>query len=287
MPQGQMTYLAARADAALSKPFAYFLYGVAAAGDSQRAKALVKALDLMNEAGPLNLFQVADLQTEGLVISQFKDAAKASSAQLQLFKALVDGETFNNIPTKKAAVQEGHQKHRGFTLHHADLVWDFEKLIENQPLGGKEAAEAMRKMMGDGMKTWFGTDGKVLAQVMAKDWAGAQKRLDAYLDGKATIGKELAFEQTRKQLPTQANVLLLYDVPLLARNMATMMSTMFGALGQGELKLPAQKEKPKPIYFGAALTMQAEQFLVDVWVPAKAVYEVQKLLDPILQGFGG
>ena len=287
LPPGQMTYMASRAEAALNKPFAYFLYGASAEGESKRAKALSKALDLMSEAGPLDMLQAADLQTEGLVVSRFQDAAKASQAQLQVFKALLEGETFNNVPTKKAAVKESDKQHRGFTLHHVDLVWDFDKLAESQPVGGKEAADAMRKLMGDGLKIWFGSDGKMLAQVTARDWDTAQKRLDVYLDGKSAVGTEPAFRETRKQLPEQANMLLFYDVPVFARNMATMFSAMLGAFGQGEAKLPPAKEKPKPVYLGVALTLKAEHILVDIWVPARAATEVQKLLDPLFQAFGG
>ena len=55
-------------------------------------------------------------------------------------------------------------------------------MMENSP-GGKQMADAMKKMMGEGVNSWFGSDGKVYVQVTAKDWEAARRQLDEYLDG--------------------------------------------------------------------------------------------------------
>jgi hypothetical protein len=287
LPPGQMTYSAVRAEPALVKTFHPFLLGVMVDPASKQGAAVQKAVDLLTEAGPQGMLQTVNLQQHGIGVSRYKDPAKAVQAQLQLFQTISNIESYNQLKLKKATIKPDDQKHRGFTLHHADLVWDFEKMLDAAIGGGKEFEEAMRKMIGDGVKIWFGTDGKTVVQVSAKDWAAAQKTLDDYLDGKKRIGDDAAFQEARKQLPGQTNVLMLYNVPELMDSIRTMIGTMFRATGQGEIKLDPAKERPKPTFLGLAITLKAEHASLDVWIPAATAREVQKLIEPFLQVFGG
>ena len=52
---------------------------------------------------------------------------------------------------------------------------------------------------------------RLKSAVPAKDWAGAQKLLDGYLEGKATVGAHAAFRDARKELPAEATFLSLID----------------------------------------------------------------------------
>ncbi len=287
LPAGQMTYMAVRAEPALTRAFAPFLLGVSGDPAGEQGKRMQKVLDLFEQAGSESMLQTSSLMAHGISVSRYKDPAKATAGQLELFQALTASGSYSSMQLKKASVKPDAQKHRGFTLHHAELVVDFEKMAEAQAAGGKELAEAMKKIVGDSIQVWFGTDGKLLAQVTAKDWAEAQKLLDSYLDGKVPVGNDKAFQETRKQLPTQTNVLMLYDVPQFMESMRFMFGVMFKALGQGEIKVEPPKEKSKPTYLGVAITLKDEFIGLDVWIPGSTAREVQKLIDPLIQAFGG
>lgn len=287
LPAGQLSYIAMKAEPALVKAFGPLLSGVWAESGSKQAEAIKKALELTEQSGLEMMLQTANLKTEGLVVTRSKDPAKSAQGQLQLFQALTAAESYSQMKLKKATVKPEAQKHRGFTLHHIELVWDFEKMMADNPLGGKEMADAMKKMMGEGLNVWFGTDGKLVVQASAKTWAEAQKSLDNFLDGKSPVGKDAAFQAARKELPAQANVLMLYDVPQLMESLRTMFTTMFRALGQGEVKVEPAKEQAKPFFLGVALLLKAESVAADVWIPAPTAREVQKLIEPLMQAFGG
>jgi hypothetical protein len=286
LPAGQMAYTALRLGPALGKVLQPLLLGAVADPDSEQGKAIRQALEQIAAAGPRALLQAQSLGGEGILVGQYADPAKAAQANLALFRALKEGVNFNSIIIKQAEVKPNAQKHRDFQLHHAQLVWDYEKMAEGQP-GGKEVAEAMKKMLGEGTEIWFGTNGKVYVQVAAKDWAKAQSYLDAYLAGKTTVGQAPAFAAARKQMPAQGTMLALYDVPQSARAASEILGAVFKGMGLGNPGQAPAGGPGKPSFGGAIVTFQAGQASFDVWIPGAAVAEVRRQVEPLLRGMRG
>src|SRR4029077_20199413 len=100
--------------------------------------------------------------------------------------------------------------------------WDFDKALEQfggVGGGGDEVKKALTKLIGEGINTWFGTDGKQFLTVSAKSWDDAKEQIDAFLDGKETIGSVKAFATSRKQLPGDATMLAPVDAGRFAFDM--------------------------------------------------------------------
>lgn len=287
LPSGQLSYVASRSEPALSKALNAFTMGIFADPNTENGKAIEKAMLILEEAGGQETMNSANLQSHGIAVHRFTDSAKAVQGQLQLFQAIAAGKKYSSMQLKKAAVKPDAHAHRGFTLHHAEMVWDFEQMAANLPIDGAKLAEAMKKIMGEGINVWFGTDGKNLVQLTAKDWPQAQKILDDYLDAKSVVGKDPSFQEARKNLPGQANLIAYYDVPQALESIRMGMAATLGALGQGGPKFEPAKEKAKPIFFGVALILKPEHAGIDLWVPAAAAREVQKMVESLMGAFGG
>src|SRR5262249_39179029 len=150
----------------------------------------------------------------------YADPAKGMDAQLKLIEAMGAGTTFQSGALKeKPKVQPKAEKYKGFELTSVQLTWDFDKMMEQA--GGaqqlpeeakKQMVEMWKKLLGEKMNYWFGTDGKVVVQVIAKDWKAAEKLLDQYFTGKDTVGAVQAFADARKEMPADATMLVLVDL---------------------------------------------------------------------------
>src|SRR5262249_540075 len=148
------------------------------------------------------------------------DPAKAAEAQLKMFRALGEGATFQNAAIKgKPEVQENAESYKGFKFHYARIVFDLDKLAEAIPAGGDAVKKTMKKLLSEDLKSWFGTDGKRYVTLIAKDWTAAKSVLDNYLNGSPSLGSDPAYAATRKQLPSEATVLMLADAGKFAQAM--------------------------------------------------------------------
>ncbi|HEV3204938.1 MAG TPA: hypothetical protein VGY77_11165, partial [Gemmataceae bacterium] len=213
-----------------------------------------------------------------------KDPVKAVEGSFKLFQAMSSGTSFGNMALKeKPTLTRDAQAHRGFKLHSVSLKWDFEKFAEKAPQGGKEIAEAMKTLMGEGSNQWFGTDGKVFITVTAKDWSAAKKLLDEYLDGKNTLGTEKSYLEARKNLPAQATMLVLIDMPMYIQAMSRIMGPLFKSQGL-PFEIPVLKATKGKSYFGMALGLQPEIGNVDLWIPGTVAAEVKKMVEQVMGG---
>jgi len=134
----------------------------------------------------------------------------------------------------------------------------------------------MKKLLGEEVNVWFGTDGKNVVQLSAPNWNAAQGLLDQYVQGKKTIGNEQAYKDARVQLPKETSFLILTDIPSFAQNIV------------GSLPLPIPPVgKPKASYLGLSVTVQPEQGSFDLWLPGASVQEIYKMAEPFIKMFGG
>ena len=236
------------------------------------------SLSLSAASFPMNSIQSAT----------FQDPNKAVEGQLKLFRALGEGAMFQNSAIKgKPEIKENDQTHKGLKLHFVKITWDLDKLADQIPGGaGDEMKKAMKKLMGDGIQTWFGTDGKRLVTATGKDWPEARAKIDALLDGKSPVGKLEAFSSTRKHLPADATMLMLIDAGPFAMVMGDYLLGIFKAMPIVPFNLPESMKPVQtvPAFFGTSIVMQPEYGSFDFFLPVTAVHEVRKVLMPLFTG---
>src|SRR5256885_722309 len=119
----------------------------------------------------------------------------------------------------KPGLKADAQTHRGLKFQFARVKYDLDQAVEKWPREGRERREGMKdgmkKMVGEELQAWYGSDGKVVFTATAKDWASAQKKLDDYLGGN-NLAKDASYQVVAKGLPTDVTALFVMDAPRLA-----------------------------------------------------------------------
>ncbi|MBV9123852.1 MAG: hypothetical protein JO112_10885 [Planctomycetes bacterium] len=286
LPAGQMFYVAAEFTPDIFKAMQPFITGMLGNLQGEDRKELQHAMTLMAEAGPTGGIMSFSMPLQGVQVWNYQDPEKAVKAAMDWLKVMKPSQSFQGAMLKeKPEIQVDAETFRGFKLTRVKMVWDLDKMIQQQP-GGQAAAEAMKKMMGEGMQIWFGTDGKKFVHVMARDWKTAQGLLGDYLDGKNTAGQQPAFEETRKHLPAQATAAILIDLSLYGHMLSGFMASVAQGAG-AKASPPSEKPTAGKSYVGLAITLKPEDAAMDWWVPANVVSEMREQLQPVLQGGGG
>ena len=124
-------------------------------------------------------------------------------------------------------------------------------------------AGALKRLLGDGLNLWFGTDGRTFVQVTAADWEGAEKQLDGYLKGENRVGGDAAFAAAQRQLPAKATVWMLIDVVRQAE-------ALNGVVQAAPPVQVPEALKGKAGYAGLAVTLEPGRASLDVYVQAEA-----------------
>lgn len=287
IPGGLMTYTATRLSGDLLKSMAPLLYGTLGGEGEAKAK-MEDAIQKLVAAGSKGSFGGSNMPPAGIQTQDFDDPAKAVSATLELFRAMGEGGTFQNAYIKgKPEIKENTVEHGGFKLNSVHISWDLDKFADAVPGGGEAAKNAIKKLLGEEMRIWFGTDGKRLVTVTAKNWDAAAKLLDEYLAGTATLQKEPAYEITRKQLPAETSLLVLADAGRFVQKMG---DYMLGLLKASPAPLPfnlpegIKPVKTKTTYLGFAVTLRPETAGFDMFVPVTGVQEIRKVIMPLFMG---
>jgi hypothetical protein len=132
--------------------------------------------------------------------------------------------------------------------------------------------------------TWIGTDGKVVYHLSAPDWPTAQKALESFLDGNAGVGADAGYQLTRKNLPSEATAIMLFETQSLI--------TMLLDYARETMKsIPADLPplgKPKAIktdatYIGVALTLKPQSVTLDLFVPTTSMNVAARMLVPLFK----
>jgi hypothetical protein len=288
LPADSLIYTATTYTPALLKEWGPMMFGITSDPDSKEGKAVAKAVAELSDAKPRRALGAMTLPLGGLQVWTYDDPAKAVAGQLKLFGALKEGTTYQSGVLKgDPAVKEKAEKHAGFEFHHASLKWDLEKTVDRQaaaaalPADAKAAmVEYMRSFLGDGQEVWFGTDGKAVLQVTAKDWAAAKALIDRYRKGDPALADEAGFKEALKQLPADASFVGLIDVPRTAEAVVPPFLNMMQALG-ATVPVPAGFGKPavkgKAGFWGVAVTLAPERGSFDLWVSANSVDQIYKM----------
>jgi hypothetical protein len=285
LPAGHMTYSAMAYSPGVMKGLGSLAFGITADPDSKEGKAVGAAIDELAAAGPRLRLDASNVPMSGLQVWQYDNPAKAVAAHLKLFKALKAGGSYGAVLKGDPVIKESAQKHTGFEFHSVSMKWDLDKTVEKQGAvlsddQKKAMGEYLKGMLGEGADIWFGTNGKAVLLVTAKDWAAAQALVDGYVKGTTPLGQSQPFKDAAKHLPSEASVLALVDVPQYSE---VVVKAVVGMLQQSGLPIPIPPgfEKPavkgKTSYLGLGATLGPGRGGFDVWVAAVSVNDVYKM----------
>jgi hypothetical protein len=291
-----MYYMAMKLSPSVLKTVGPLAFSVAGETDGKAGKEIRAAVDDLIKAGPQERLDTAAFPMAMVQVIKFKDGAKAVEAQLRLQEALPPGTSYQSVILKeKVVVKRKDQKYRDFDMAAVRMVPDVEALIEkSDPAGNlpaaakKDLADLYKKMVGETVNSWVGTDGKAVYTVAAADWKSAQKALDEYFGGKEVVGAEPGYKLARKELPAEATVYALLDPMAFGSFMAEFIKVGIAAAGPGlpvPANWPAMPTNHKSSYVGLAVTLQPGRGGLDLFFSADAVNETYKaFVKPFMVG---
>jgi hypothetical protein len=287
LPGGFMSYTATHLSGNMLKTMAPLMFGTMGGEGDAKAQA-EDAVKGLIAAGLTGSYGATNIPPGGVQVQNFDDPQKAVSSMLKLFHAMGEGGTFQNAYLKgKPEIKEAVEEYKGLKLNSISLSWDLDKFADTIPGGGEAAKAAIKKLLGDGMRLWFGTDGKRVVTVTAKDWETAKQRLDSYLAGASKLSEQPAYAKTRKQLPSETTILMLADAgPFVTKMGDYMLSVLKAAPQQLPINLPDQIKpvKTETSYLGVAVTLHSETARFDLFFPVASIREVHKVLAPLFMG---
>jgi hypothetical protein len=288
LPAGQAVYSGSNLNLGSSEAAGVMAGGFTADDEDAPAKETLAGLlkDLRSSDHGLVLTAGNMLAAGGLEALSSKEAAKIVDARLKILKALTATGSFANVPLKgKPDIKENAEKVGGFSLHAATVKYDFDKATAELPAETRDATRASMKraLGGDEARFWFGTDGKTVLQVTGPDWSVAKALAEGYLSGGTGIGKDEAFQFTRKQLPAEASMLAVLDAGRTAHSLLGLLRDTAGAVPGLPVQLTDVKAPTgKAAYIGAAVVLTTGHGSFELFVPATAVAQIRALIEPLL-----
>lgn len=207
-----------------------------------------------------------------------EDVEKQLTASTEMMKAMKSSEMFKDVKIEDDALS-----YKGFQLRKATVTFDLEKMAAAQP--NNPAGEAVLRSMfgGDSMTTWYGSDGKRIVSVVARDAEGAKAQIDTIVDGTRGVGSAGGgLRAVRAKLPEKVSVLFLVNAQELIRQVTSLMSSMSGQ------KIPPPSGLPKdPALFGGSLAVTPEGYHFDFVVPSAVGPVFENGFGPLIQGLQG
>lgn len=238
-----------------------------------------KAVAMQQEAGvteTIGANNVGGVPTSNVSLSTPKDPRKAVEASTLLFQAMKSDEGL----VKDVKVTPNALTYKGFTLNQAVTTFNLEKMVAPGAPGG---VDAVRKMLGgDTVTAWYGTDGKTVLNVSAKDEATAKALIDTTLSGKGTLGEAAAYAALRKALPQQANALFIANAQGILKQVASQVGSMTG----NAMEIPADVPKA-PALFGGAMVTSPKGISLQFTLPSNVGPVIEKGFVPMFQGMQG
>jgi hypothetical protein len=292
LPVGQLTYTSSSGSFSLLQGVSGSFLGLGGgSSDSKDNKAYQEAVEALNKLKVENTASSSDFPAAGLQVTQYEDPAKAVELTLKMFKAMPENAAFAGTVIKgKPKIQTDVKKVGNVSLHGVELTWDLDKAVERFPEELRDAMkESLNKMLGTETRMWFGSTGKLFAQVTAKDWESASKILDSFLSGNSALGKEEGYAEARKALPAEASMVTLIDAGRAGYFIAQYGSEVLKNVPGFPAQLLAEPKMPegKPVFVGIAVTLKPQNGSLDIWLPAAGVNAIIKVLAPLFNGLGG
>jgi hypothetical protein len=245
-------------------PLVPLTLGVLPSENQERAKQQTEALQALLAAGPGVMLSAARQQNEAVYLWDFEVPQQAGEALWKLFASLEEGDAYSLLLrlTKVRALAEP-VRHRGYEFRHLALEWDLGRLPDDM-------VEQIKLQYGTGVLAWMGVLDKQWIMVTAKDWEAAKAVIDDLLDRQKTLDQLPYFKDFTRYLPAKASLYSLGHV-----RYAFLQGFAAGAGLQEPSTEPDRTARPED-WIGAAVTIQPQNFQLDVWFPAKAINETIK-----------
>jgi len=211
---------------------------------------------------------------------EFADPQKAAAGLTKLLESLRPGDYYlYGVLKDKPEIKTRVVRYRNMDMTYTHVVYDLDKMLSDVSGPGRRPMLAgLKKMIGDGVSFWFGTDGRTFVQATGKDWVSAKRQLDQYFTSDGSAAKDEAFAAVRKELPAEANLIVLLDVVQFTGAALDYLRPLAETAGGTGPKLPAVKGKSA--YVGAALTLRPQRVDAELFVPSDAVTQLYKPLQP-------
>lgn len=255
--------------------------------DEKGAAALAERLKEVLAAGPKGDVTAAGPPEMSLTVGTYADPDAAVKALAGRFAAVgAGGRVFGVVQKNAAKLTPGARKHRGFAFTEVKLDLDFEATAAALPEPLRDSTVAqLKRAINEKTAVWVGTDGKSVVQAMGTEWSACTKALDAFIDGKKQLGDAPGYKLTRKNLPADANMLLLMET-------GHTITGLFDAMGGIAAVVPnfpqLGKLKPaggEPSYIGLAVTLKNDAAGLTLFVPGTAIASGRKMLADVLKLF--
>jgi hypothetical protein len=253
--------------------------------DEKGNAAVEKAMKELLAAGPQGEVSCAGTPNVAITIGTYAEPKKAAAAVVGCYEAMSPGGRIQNVVLKDAPkVTQGAKKHKDFTFAEVRLSFDFEATVKDLPEGVKENMLAqIKRTVSEKMTAWVGTDGKTVVQVIAKDWDAASGALDQYFDGKKPVGDIAGFKLTRKNLPPDAGLLMMFEtgqtITIILDSLRALEGTVPGFPKIGTVK----PFKGAPTFVGIAVTLKGDTTTANLFVPGTAIAAGKTLLGDLFK----
>ncbi|MCI0700026.1 MAG: hypothetical protein L0241_02950 [Planctomycetia bacterium] len=258
----------------------------APADDDEKGNELVdKQLKELLAAGRTSEITGSASPDVTFTLSTYAEPKKAASALVGCYKSMTAGGRIQSVVLKNdPKITAGARKHRGFTFDEVNLSFDYEATVRDLPDELKQTTLAqIKRLVPEKYTVWVGTDGKSVIQVGAKDWDRAVGMIDMYLDGKKLIADTPGYKLTRKNLPTDASVLMLMETGQTLEILIEAMRELEGTIPDfpkiGKVKLP----QGEPNFIGLSLTLKGDTATANLFVPGSSIAVIRKVFLDLFQ----
>ena len=288
MPKGLSTYGGSKPGQKFSDPRSKFSPEVLAGGDHGKgAERIAKLQADLLAAGPGGTFSSSKGAERSLTVTLYKDPAKALDAQLKLYGSLADSGKFATVVLKdKPKITPKAASHRDISFTEVKLNFDFAATVEALPEQARDVALAQfKRMMSEKTTYWYGSDGKAMFQVLAKDWDAAKSLIDQFLDSKSAVGSDPEFQAVRKNLPTEASLLYLLETGDVIQGLVAQAKAVTQAIPGGGLPQigGVKPVKGDPTYLGFSLTLKPQIASADMFIPGSSMNVAVKMIAPLFR----
>jgi hypothetical protein len=288
MPKGLSTYGGSKLGKKFTDLGSKFSQDFLAGDDDEKGAERIGKLqaDIL-AAGPGGSYSASKSPERGLTVTAYKDPQKALDATVKLYTGLADGGKFATILLKnKPAITPKAGTHRDIEFTEVKLNLDFAAAVEGLPEPAREAAMAQfKRLMSEKTTYWYGTDGKSLIQITAKDFNAAKQLLDEYLDTKSAVGSDAGFQAVRKNLPAEASLLYLLETSDVVSMLVDQVKAIGASIPGGGLPAigSVKPVKGDPSYLGFALTLKPQVASGDMFIPGAAMNVAVKMIAPLFR----
>ena len=247
------------------------------------ADPLARALQRKIASRPrLQLWATRNSNAEGLEVWWCADPGAAVEGPRALYRAMPPGTMlFNGLIRATPAVGGVKRIRQGFAIHEVRIPWDHERTAEGI-FGDREMARTLRGILGREQRRWFGQDEHRYVEVTASDWLDARGVLDDYRRGRKSIGQDQGFAAVRKRLPAGANLVTVHETMALVGEPAAQMFLVrqkrAGKLTEMDLWKLTGLDARTMTYTGTATVLRPGQVHFQLWMPAAALYQFQKVV---------